>query len=60
MDIDIQTSVHVSDFFSQMCYLEAQAIEKVGDAFQFNPPLTYDTVRALTVAYNIIQGKAGI
>ena len=26
----------------------------------FNPPLTYDTVRALTVAYNIIKGKAGI
>ena len=26
----------------------------------FNPPLTYDTVRALTIAYNIIQGKAGI
>ena len=35
------------------------AIEKVGDAFQFNPPLTYDTVRALTIAYNIIQGKGG-
>ena len=28
-------------------------------AHPFNPPLTYDTVRALTVAYNIIQGKAG-
>ena len=26
----------------------------------FNPPLTYDTVRALTVAYNIIKGKEGI
>lgn len=35
------------------------AMEKVGNAFQFNPPLTYDTVRALTIVYNIIQGKAG-
>lgn len=38
----------------------ATEIDSVTKDICFNPPLTYDTVRALTIAYNIMNGKAGV